>query len=155
MGGCLLQTDSLFCYPPPSLSSISIFFSGPTTPIWFDHSLELGERNKGREGGRGSAHKFVLRDRAEAGTRTASGDWNSGKVKPTVGAVQEELPRESASRRWQRGDHTNMAAESLPCLCLLYIFSGIFCPAFAARLVEQQHSVTNVRYFNQSFLAVN
>ncbi|TNM94625.1 hypothetical protein fugu_017384 [Takifugu bimaculatus] len=37
-----------------------------------------------------------------------------------------------------------MAAESLPCLCLLYIFSGIFCPAFAARLGEQQHSVINV-----------
>lgn len=138
-----------------SLSSISIFFSSPTIPIWFDHSLELGERNKGREGRgrRGSAHEFVLWDRAEAGTRAASGDWNSGKVKPTVGAVQEELPRESASRRWQRGDHTNMAAESLPCLCLLYIFSGIFCPAFAARLGEQQQSVINVRYFKQSFLA--
>lgn len=55
MGGCLLQTDSLFCYPPPlslSLSSISVFFSNPTIPIWFDHCLELGERNKGREGER-------------------------------------------------------------------------------------------------------
>lgn len=63
---------------------------------------QLGERNQGREGERKST-EVCFTGLSWGWARAESGDWNSGKVKPTVGAVQEELPRESASRHWQRG----------------------------------------------------
>lgn len=71
---------------------------------------------------------------------------SSGKVKPTGAADHKELPRDfpTARRHWA---HTNMAAKSLPFICLLCILSGTACSAAAAGPGEQQQSFLKVRHF--------
>lgn len=151
MCDCLQQTDSLCCCSL-SLSLSPLFLSTAIYPALsslcdFTTVLErttsqLGERNQGREGERKErkSTEVCFTGLSWGWARAESGDWNSGKVKPTVGAVQEELPRESASRHWQRG----ITQTWLLNLCPASAFSASF-RGYSVQLLLPSSGSSNIR----------
>lgn len=160
--GWLSTTDRLplFLLPPLlPFFSIPIYLSSLAICIWFDHSLGGDDEHaRGEESGKGGVeevHRSLF-----YGTEPTLGQG----LHLEIGAVgkssqrrrqnKKSCPENQPADAHKEGDHTNMAAEALSCLCLLCILSGIFCPTSAARLGEQQHSLIKVSYFNQSKILV-
>lgn len=152
------QTPSVLAASTPPPTHTPLFYSYLSLQpyhlymIWLQSwrgrrvSEGRGIREGRGRGRRGSPQKFVLWDWAEAGTRAASGHWSSGKVKSTAAAEQEELPRESASRRWQRGGSDEHGCWNsvllLPSLHLIRdILSNFCCQAWGAATFADQSKI--------------
>lgn len=158
---CYRQIPSGPACLPPHLF-YSYLSSSLAVCIWFDHSFGGdGKLARGEESGKGGVEEWEEVHRSFFyGTEPKLGQG----LHLEIGAVGKSNKLRQQSKKscleiqpadtHKEGDHTNMAAETLSCFCLLCILSGIFCPTTAARLGEQQHSLIKVRYFNQSMILI-